>query len=203
MAVVKLDILPTNNIFCALNLLLDPTCYGCGETGHIARDCPQKGENDSMQGGKKTFFESAFPNNFCPKHAEMICSLQIFNARIRFVFLLTGYTLTGSTGQRPLNDWIIFMRLFAEWLHNWICCLSNRSKQKLEKLTRLMAPAHNIRSEVWMKNDMHDYTDNCFSFKLSSLYCVPALSAEWVSLICFWLIAGATDPIIRHENLQV
>ena len=51
---------------------------------------------------------------------------------------------------------------------------------KSRKLTRLIAPAHNIRVKVWM-NNIHGFTDRqlshvrCFSFKLCRVYCVPAL----------------------------
>ena len=31
---------------------------------------------------------------------------------------------------------------------------------KFKKLTRLIAPVHNIRSKVWMKNNIHGFTDN-------------------------------------------
>ena len=31
---------------------------------------------------------------------------------------------------------------------------------KFKKLTRLIAPVHNIRGKVWMKNNIHGFTDN-------------------------------------------
>ena len=31
---------------------------------------------------------------------------------------------------------------------------------KSKKLTRLISPAHNIRGKVWMKNNIHGFTDN-------------------------------------------
>ena len=58
------------------------------------------------------------------------------------------------------------------------------SPNKSKKLTWLIAPAHNIRCQVWMKNSMHCFTDNnllsvqhimLISFKLCHVYCVPAL----------------------------
>ena len=51
----------------------------------------------------------------------------------------------------------------GKWLHNWISCPSSRSKQIHEKLTRLIAPAHNIRGKVSMKTSIHGFTDNLWS----------------------------------------
>ena len=55
-------------------------------------------------------------------------------------------------------------------LHNWISYTSNQSKQ-IQETTGLIAPAHNIRDKVWMKNYIHGFTDNIiYGFTWGSNY---------------------------------
>ena len=70
---------------------------------------------------------------------------------------------------------------------------------KSKKLTRLTAPAHNIRGEVRMKTiymasqiDSHRMWSHvcCFSFKLCRVCCEPALWPVWVSWICLDRLLG-------------
>ena len=47
---------------------------------------------------------------------------------------------------------------------------------KSKKLTRLVMPAHNIRGKVWMKSNMHGFTDNKLSsVKLCLLFFIQTL----------------------------
>ena len=69
-----------------------------------------------------------------------------------------------------------------------------------------MAPAHNIRGKVWMKNDIHGFTDKqlsavkpCMLFFIQTLphiLCVNAISC--VSFLdLFGPIAGTINPIMK------
>ena len=76
---------------------------------------------------------------------------------------------------------------------------------KSKKLTRLIAPEHNIRGKVWMKNSMHDFTDNnllsvksCTLFFIQTLpriLCAGAISRVGF-LDLFGPITGVTNPIM-------
>ena len=77
---------------------------------------------------------------------------------------------------------------------------------KSRKLTRFMAPAHNIRGKVWMKNNIHGFTnDNCLSVKSCVLFFIQTLprilcsgAISYVSFLdLFGPIAGAIYPIIK------
>ena len=76
---------------------------------------------------------------------------------------------------------------------------------KSRKLTRLIAPAHNIRGKVWMKNNVHGYTaDNSLSVKPCMLFFIQTLPrilcAGTISRVSFLdlfgPIAGAINPIM-------
>ena len=76
---------------------------------------------------------------------------------------------------------------------------------KSKKLTRLIAPAHNIRGKVWMKNNIHVFTDdNCLSVKPCMLFFIQTLprilcagAISQVSFLdLFGPIAGAINPIM-------
>ena len=79
---------------------------------------------------------------------------------------------------------------------------------KLKKLTRLIAPVHNIRGKVWMKNNigLHGFTDNklivcelpCVLSSIQTLprrLCVGTIGR--VSFLdLFGPIAGVINPIM-------
>ena len=98
----------------------------------------------------------------------------------------TALQLIPSTAIRRRSDYII----------GFVTSAIGPNKSK--KLTRLIAAAHNIRGKVWIKDNIHGFTDNsclwshacCFSFKLCRVYCVPALLAVWVSRICLDRLLG-------------
>ena len=70
---------------------------------------------------------------------------------------------------------------------------------KSKKLTRLTELAHNIHGKVWMKNNIHGFTDRelssvkpCILFFIQTLprtLCVGAISV-WVSWICLDRLPG-------------
>ena len=76
---------------------------------------------------------------------------------------------------------------------------------KSKKLTRLISPVHNIRGKVWMKSNIHGFTDNkllCvkpwmlfFIQTFPLILCAGAMSR--VSFLdLFGPIAGAINPIM-------
>ena len=90
------------------------------------------------------------------------------------------------------------------WLHNWISYPSNWSKQIQE--TRTAYSADTQTGKVWMKNNVHGFTDdNCLSVKpcmlffiqtLPCILCVSAISrASFLDL--FGPIAGVTNLIMQ------
>ena len=76
---------------------------------------------------------------------------------------------------KRLNLFILFMctpRLFtsqvirrrSDYIIGFVTPAIDPNKSR--KLTRLIAPAHNTRGKVWMKNNIHGFTDdNCLSVK--------------------------------------
>ena len=73
------------------------------------------------------------------------------------------------------------------------------------KLTRVIAPAHNISGKVWMKKNIHGFTyDNCLSVKPCILFFIQTLPGIlWASAISrvnfldlFGPIAGAINPVM-------
>ena len=99
------------------------------------------------------------------------------------------------------------MRLFIRWRNDYIIGFTAPAigPNKSKKLTRLMAPAHNIRGKVWMKNNIHGFTDRQLStvkpFMLFYIQTLPRLlCASAISRVgfldLFGPIAGAINPVM-------
>ena len=69
-----------------------------------------------------------------------------------FTFICQQTTWQGSMTYLP-----------EKWLYNRIYCPSNRSKQIKETHTAYSAGIHNVSGKVWMKNNIHGFTDRQLS----------------------------------------
>ena len=111
-----------------------------------------------------------------------------------------AYTLLyAPTGDLPP----ILIRRRSDFIIGFIASVIGPNKSK--KLTRLMAPAHNIRGKVLMKNSIHGFTDRqlstvkpCMLFYIQTLprlLCASAISRVGF-LDLFGPIAWARNPVI-------
>ena len=78
-------------------------------------------------------------------------------------------TMLRKLGEQ-INDKVSQVR--KQWDLSWICRRSDYiigfiapaiGPNKSKKLTRLIMPVHNMRSKVWMKNNVHGFTDRQLS----------------------------------------
>ena len=72
---------------------------------------------------------------------------------------------------------------------------------KSKKLTRLISPTHNIRGKVWMKNNIHGFTDNA-PFQITVL---GWFSSVWFSLVTVLLIVCPRSLLLCpfHKKLRI
>ena len=100
-----------------------------------------------------------------------------------------------------LSHW--FIRRRSDYIIGFITPAIGPNKSR--KRTRLIAPGHNIRGKVWMKNNIHGFTDRQLSSvkpsmlffiqTLPRLLCVGAISR--VSFLdLFGPIAGVLNPVM-------
>ena len=89
--------------------------------------------------------------------------------------ILVSYTRDRERFIKPLRQ----IRRRSDYIIGFIAPAIGPNKSK--KLTPLIAPTHNIRGKVWMKNNIHGFTDDyCLSVKP----CMLSLSQTLPCILC-------------------